>query len=322
MRILIVHNPKSGFGSDSIFAFERALVHAGDECLLRVLAGGNDAHMAVADAEAFDLVVLSGGDGTVASLLYELRGRNVMTCIFPSGTANLLFANIGNAPEPAALARTCRVGHTTPTDLGEMDWVDAEGNGHVRGFALMAGTGFDAELMQAAIPNKQAMGQVAYFMAALSDPHPKVIRFSIEVDGTIVERDGIACIVANNAMMQGDIQIIPDSRMDDGLLDVIVLETSDAAQLLRPLFAGLVDRSGENLGRPRIESFHGADITVTCSQSIPMQLDGDVVAGSVASYHAHVLPSSNRIVVDGMSRYAPSSDDEPLFPGTEEVMFP
>ena len=99
MRCLIAHNPRSGFGSDAVFAFERELVHAGDECVLRVLGEECDNEQVLADAESFDVVVVSGGDGTVSNLLYTLRNRDVDVCVFPSGTANLLFANIGNSPE-------------------------------------------------------------------------------------------------------------------------------------------------------------------------------------------------------------------------------
>lgn len=74
-------------------------------------------------AESFDVVVVSGGDGTVSNLLYTLRNRDVDVCVFPSGTANLLFANIGNSPEPAALARACRWANTAACDLGEASWI-------------------------------------------------------------------------------------------------------------------------------------------------------------------------------------------------------
>ena len=69
LRALIVHNPRSGFGSDAIFQFERALLQAGDECVMRVLTDDFVAREAVSDAAGFDVVVLSGGDGTISSLL-------------------------------------------------------------------------------------------------------------------------------------------------------------------------------------------------------------------------------------------------------------
>lgn len=323
MRCLIVHNPRSGFGSDAVFAFERELVHAGDECLLRELGDGFVAEEALADAEDYDVVVLSGGDGTVSSLLYALRDRAVTTCVFPSGTANLLFANIGNSPEPSALARACRWGDTVRCDLGEMLWHTKDGEQHRRGFSIMAGSGYDAELMNAAAPNKRAMGEAAYFMAALADPTPRVIHYVIEIDGTRVERDGIACIVANNAMIQGDIEIIPGCVMDDGLLDVIVLEVGDAVQLVRPFLAGIFDRKGKDIGRPHIESFRGRDIHVSASADIPMQIDGEVIEGTVTSWQARVLPGANNLVVDGLSRYRDSNArTTPKFPVDEELAFP
>ena len=139
-----------------------------------------------------------------------LRNRNVSACVFPPGTANLLFANIGNSPEPAALARACRVGHTACIDLGEISWLDERGVQHVKGFGLMSGTGFDAQLMEAALPNKAAMGQAAFLRAqAFANPRPTVEEFTIIADGQEYHRRGISCMVADNAMMQGDIQMCP-----------------------------------------------------------------------------------------------------------------
>lgn len=324
MRVLIIHNDASGFGSDAIYEFQRALLREGDECVMRILTkdAADRCASLLEDAESFDIVVISGGDGTVATLLYLLRNRDVLTCVFPSGTANLFFANLGNAGEPSSLARACRIGHSAQVDLGEIMWLDEQGNKHRQGFALMAGMGFDAQIMQAAIPAKRAMGQAAYFAAALANPKPEVKRFRITVDGKTYERTGITCMVANNSMIQGDIQIIPDCSMTDGMLDVVVAEVDATAQLLRPLFFGLVDSEKKNIGRPHLETFRGRDIRVDVSTPSKMEIDGDPVGQSVLAYRARVLPESNRLVVDALSRYANETDAEPLFGGTEEIAFP
>lgn len=324
MRTLIVHNTKAGFGSDAIFEFERALLTEGDECAMRILMTDKPNREILDDAEDFDLVVLSGGDGTIASLLYQLRGRDVLTCVFPSGTANLYFSNLGNAAEPAAIARACRKGHATTCDLGEVMWLNSRGKRVRRGFGLMAGLGFDAQLMQAALPAKKSIGQAAYFTAALANPKPAVQRFTITVDGVTYQRTGISCIVANNAKIQGDIEIVPGCRMDDGLLDVIMIETDAAAKLLKPLFIGIVDRDGKKIGRPRLEKWQGRDVRIETDGPIPMQVDGDVVATEVTSYIARVLPGANKLVVDSMSAYHPENEDDEasLFGGTDEIAFP
>ena len=321
MRALIVHNQRSGFGSDAIFEFERALVRRGDECVLRLM-DDSPAEAFVTDAEEFDLVVASGGDGTVSSILHALAGRDVLTCVFPSGTANLLFANIGNATEPAALARACRMGSAASLDLGEMGWFQDDGSWHTRGFSLMAGTGFDATIMQAALPIKPTLGQAAYFAAALANMDPKLEHYTITVDGTTYERDGISCIIANNAMIQADIEIVPDCRMDDGLLEAIVLEPSDAAQRARTIFAGLLDPSGKNVGRPHIECFKGAHITVESNRPIPLEIDGDVMGVSVTHYEARVIPGAVNIIVDGASRYSTGDNHDARFGGAEQIAYP
>jgi len=303
MRTLIIHNPKSGFGSDAIFEFERALLSPGDRCTFLITDKGFSASELVSDAADYDLVVISGGDGTVTSLLYALRGTEIPICIFPSGTANLLFSNLGNAPEPAALARACRFGETAAVDLGEISWFDEHATHLRRGFALMAGTGFDAQIMAAATPNKMVMGEAAYFAAAIANPRPEVIHYVIDVDGERYERDGISCLVADNAMIQGDIEIVPDSRMDDGAIEVIVIETSDAVQVLHPLLVGLVDKTGKSFGRPHIECFRGQEVFVRTSKVIPLEVDGESCSPGVSGYDAHVIPGAVNVIVDSMSRY-------------------
>lgn len=322
MRTLVIHNPKSGFGSDAIFQFMRALVHPGDECVLRMLADDFASEEVCAHIDGFDTIVVSGGDGTVSTLLHAMRGRTTPVCVFPSGTANLLCANIGNALEPAALARACRIGKTAQIDLGELSWSGENGEELVRGFAIMSGTGFDAQIMQAALPNKAVMGQAAYFAAALANPKPKVEHFTITVDGKVYERDGITCLVANNAMIQGEIELVPGCRMDDGVLDVIVAETEGAVQLLKPLAFGLVDPTGKAIGRPHLESFSGRQITVESSGPVPLEIDGEVVADAVTSYSARVLPGAVRVVVDALSPYCPADDAPPRFGDSGVIAYP
>jgi len=308
MRYLIVHNTLAGFGSDAIYEFERALLQrGGDECCLRTIDNREETfEWAVKDARDFDLVVVSGGDGTISRILYELRGSPVPICAFPSGTANLLNINLGNSLEPATLARACHARVTASCDLGELAWED-NGMPHSRGFDIIAGIGFDAQVMGTADSNKEAMGEAAYFAAALSNTNPPVLHFVVECDGTRREFDGIGCMVANNATIQGDIQIVPDCRMDDGYLDVIVIESPDAIQLVRPLIAGLFDRSGKQLGRPHITSMKARHAVITASEPSPLQIDGNLVCEQTLSYTADVIANANQIIVDRTSPYNPAN---------------
>ena len=126
MRCLIIHNPASGPRSDEIFDFARALSQAGDEVTMRFIGEGMEPEDAARDVRSFDRAVISGGDGTVSNVLDHIRDSHVPALVFPSGTANLFFNNIGNAPEPAALAKACREGRTKRVDMGELFWEDEE----------------------------------------------------------------------------------------------------------------------------------------------------------------------------------------------------
>ncbi len=303
MRSLIIHNISSGIGSNAIFEFERELVNRGDECVLRSLGRNEPVAASLVDAEEFDLVVISGGDGTVTNALYALRNRQIPTCVFPSGTANLYFANLGNAPEPTAIAASCLKRACLPLDLGELCWIGEDGTQRCRGFGLMSGIGFDAQIMQSAADNKRSQGEAAYFTAVLANLKPTVATFTVTVDGVSYERTGISCLVANTSMIQGDINLLPGCRMDDGLLDVMVLATTDAVGLLLPVFAGIIDPVGQLIGRPHIESFRGRQIKVESSVPLPLERDGDPMDVLVSGYEATCLPETNLIVVDQHSIY-------------------
>lgn len=307
MRSLIIHNPKSGFGSDAIYEFERMLVGPGDECCLRILKENENPERVLADAEQFDVCVLSGGDGTVSNMLFCLAGRDVKACIFPSGTANLFCANVGNAFEPAALARACKAGVTAALDLGEITWVDEQGDEHTRGFSLMCGMGYDAQLMRAALPNKKAMGQAAYFAAVLADPHGSAVDFKVTVDGKTTEHQGMSCLVADTATIQGDVALVPDCRLDDSELDVIVFELQHLGELARPFFAGLLDKSGKRLGRPTMAQRRGSVVEVVSSEPLPLEVDGDVIDGTVMGYRARTLAGAINVIVDPSSPYYPDN---------------
>ena len=307
MRCLIIHNPVSGPRSDEIDAFVHAFSQAGDEIVMRYLGDGLEAADAVADAATFDRIVLSGGDGTISNLADSLQAAHVTTpvLIFPSGTANLFFNNIGNALEPAALAKACREGRTAPVDMGELFWQDADGCVQRHGFLIIAGSGYDATIMEKAEDMKADMGEFAYLMAALNTPNPQVAHFTIEHEGGTEEYDGIACMIANTATIQGEINLFPDCRMDDGYLDIAVIEPAATVQLLPTVLAGIFDPSGKGIGRPQFKMLRAKEVKVTCEPSMGMQFDGEIIPSASGVFGARVLPSALNVIVDDFAKLKP-----------------
>ncbi|HIR91609.1 MAG TPA: NAD(+)/NADH kinase [Candidatus Limicola stercorigallinarum] len=304
MRCLIIHNLASGPHSDEIFTFAHMLSAAGDEIVMRFIGDGMEPEEATADVRTFDRVVVSGGDGTVSSVLDKLRGTGVPALIFPSGTANLFFNNIGNAPEAAALAKACRAGRTAKVDMGELYWKDEAGNIQRHGFLIIAGSGFDATIMEKAGTTKNEIGEVAYALAGLSTLAPQVAHFTIEHDGVVDELDGISCMLGNTAVIQNDINLFPGCRMDDGMLDIVVIEASTLVQLLPTAIAGVFDPAGKGLGRPQFKMFQAREAKITCTPSLGMQFDGELISNNSGVFGARVLPSCLDIIIDEFSNLA------------------
>lgn len=304
MRCLIIHNLASGPHSDEIFTFAHMLSAAGDEIVMRFIGDGMEPEEATADVRTFDRVVVSGGDGTVSSVLDKLRGTGVPALIFPSGTANLFFNNIGNAPEAAALAKACRAGRTAKVDMGELYWEDEAGNIQRHGFLIIAGSGFDATIMEKAGTTKNEIGEVAYALAGLSTLAPQVAHFTIEHDGVVDELDGISCMLGNTAVIQNDINLFPGCRMDDGMLDIVVIEASTLVQLLPTAIAGVFDPAGKGLGRPQFKMFQAREAKITCTPSLGMQFDGELISNNSGVFGARVLPSCLDIIIDDFSNLA------------------
>ena len=157
-----------------MYQFQRSVVRPGDECVFRLLEDDFVAAEAIATPTDFDVVVLSGSDGTAVVAALRACATGVPVCVFRPGRPTSSTPTWETRPSrsrsraPAAWARLADL------DLGSLSWADVGGTTSQRGFALMSGTGFDAQLMQAALPNKALMGEAAYYAAALANPRPDV----------------------------------------------------------------------------------------------------------------------------------------------------
>ncbi len=303
MRTLIIHNTVSGPRSDDIFAFQRALLGPGDEVVMRATCAERPVADLVADAASFDAVVASGGDGTVADVAYAVRGSGVPVLVFPSGTANLLANNIGNAFDPPALAETLRHGKRVDLDLCEFEYRDADGALQRRGFLSMAGAGYDASIMQGSTGLKGLFGPFSYYMAALGNLDPGTSHFSLSIDGEPVEADGICVLVANWGTVNQTLEFVPGSSPTDGLLDVAVLAAKNSVELL-PAVIGSVFAHGNENAYPNVAFYHAREVTVECDPPFPMQYDGEVIEGATTPFTARVIPGGFRTVVGALSPLA------------------
>ena len=167
-------------------------------------------------AEAVDVVLASGGDGTVTACAEGLAGSGVPLAVLAAGTGNLLARNLGLPLDlPEALA----------TALGGTDRRLDVGVANGRRFVAMAGIGFDAELLDSAgEPLKRRLGWAAYVLSALRHLRDRPVRVRLRADGgPVLRRRAAAVIIGNVGALQGGLALLPGAQPDDGQLDVLVL---------------------------------------------------------------------------------------------------
>ena len=258
MKLLVINNLSSGYGEGAVYDFMRSFARDGDEVCLRCTDGETEVATLLKDATDFDVVVASGGDGTVAAVCYELRNTGVPVMPFPAGTANLLILNLHSPVETHPLSIMAREGKLLDFDMGEI-----EVGGTSYGFSLMAGAGYDADIMKRAKPFKRVWGPMAYFSAAVSNFIPQQSHFTIDIDGTRHERDGVCVLAVNFSKIQFDIPVTHDNLPRDGKLELVVLKAQNALELVPAILAAIMDRDGEFPERgDAMEVFSGRETTV------------------------------------------------------------
>ncbi len=301
MKLLVVNNLASGPADGAVYDFARAFTQDGDELLIRTTDGTTDICSLLADASDFDLVVASGGDGTISTVCHALANTNIPVLPYPAGTANLLALNLESPTESHALAKLARSPQTLDFDLGE---IIAQNTRY--GFAFMAGAGYDATIMNDAQASKHVLGIFAYFSAALNNPLPQRSDIVIETDTTTKTVRGIGVLVVNFSKLQLDIPITHNNSPRDGLLDIVILKTENAFGLIPALGAAFLDREGDFPNRTdALEIFQVRHARIDANPPLNIQYDGEII-NATTPFCVRVLPRATRLVIseEGYTRFS------------------
>ncbi|TDC80980.1 diacylglycerol kinase [Micromonospora sp. KC606] len=212
------------------------------------------------------VVFACGGDGTVMACLSGLVGTDTALAVLPQGTGNLLAANLGLSGDLAAGLAIAVERGLRRLDVGKV------GDRH---FAVMAGMGFDAQMLRdTSETTKARIGWPAYVVGAAKHLRDRPMRVTIALDDRApLRRRARPVLVANVGRLQGGIRLLTDAEPDDGWLDVAVL-TPRTLRHWVALGWALVRRHGTV---PRMEVFRARRIEIRCDRPQPCQLDGDLI---------------------------------------------
>ena len=173
------------------------------------------------------MVLASGGDGTVRAAAEALRGSEVPMAIVPRGTGNLLARNLGMPlGDIDEAVRAAFFGDSRPIDLGVITITREDEGEDEHVFLVLAGMGLDARAITATSSKlKKKVGWLAYVdagMRTMIKDSPLHIHYS--TDGAPVKSLTVFTVMIGNCgLLPGGVLLIPDAKLDDGLLDVVAL---------------------------------------------------------------------------------------------------
>ena len=239
----------------------------------------------VLDAGA-DLVFVWGGDGMVQRCADALAGSGIPIAIVPAGTANLLAHNLGIPQDVGEAVKIGFSGARRPLDLGRV-------NGEH--FAVMAGVGFDAEMIAGADRGlKDKLGQLAYFWTGARALARSRTRTTVEVDGAPWFEGPASCVLVGNVgRITGGVPAFDDARPDDGVLEIGVATAEGPVQWARTLGRMTVGRSERS---PFVRITRGKKIRVRLAEPRTYELDGGA-RDATTLVKVHIAPAAVTVCV-------------------------
>jgi diacylglycerol kinase (ATP) len=207
--------------------------------------------------------------------------------IVPFGTGNDFAAALGIPLETEPALEILLEGRERAVDLGEV-------NGRV--FVNTSGGGFIAEVSAAVTPQlKTITGRLAYLIGGaqvLFEFEPVGASVTFLPGPVQVSRSLYAFAVCNSRLIAGGRLIAPNALIDDGMLDICLIEAMSAIE-----FVALARKvaAGEHVKDPRVLYYQAQSVRVELARAVHVNTDGEVFEDSRCDYR--VLPRAARFLV-------------------------
>jgi YegS/Rv2252/BmrU family lipid kinase len=304
--ICLLVNPAAGGGKAARLApqAERALRSHGLEVRradTRDLQHARE--LAVAAARAGERVVVLSGDGAIGVVAEALRDvPGAVLGVLPGGRGNDLARALGVSQEIEQACATIAGGVVRPMDVGEV----LGGAGEPpRSFVGIASAGFDSDANRIANEAPSWLGNLVYAYGALRALLAwRPARFEIELDPPGERLSFLAYTVGacNSRSYGGGMRAAPDALLDDGLLEVIVLENVSKPAFLTKILPRVF--SGKHVREPCVHMFRAREVAIEADRPFTMYADGDPIGE---------LPLRVRAVPAAVNVLVPADDGDAAF---------
>ena len=283
----MIVNPSAGGGRAAkvLPAYEAAFADLGLPCEVRKTTSlPHAAELAATAAREGKVAAALGGDGIVGTVAGALRAGDGLLAILPGGRGNDLARVLEIPSNPVEAAALVAAGVEQRLDLGIVE---------ERPYVGIASLGFDSDANRIANESKLVKGNLVYAYAALRALVSwRPARFELEHDEGTETIVGYSVAAANSKAYGGGMFIAPGARLDDGLLDVVVLGDVGKLRFLRGLPTVF---KGTHVERPDVRTFRTRTLKVSADRPFTVYADGDPIAELPTEIT--VEPSAVRVIV-------------------------
>lgn len=281
MKLLVIFNPNAAHGRS---AHKLAPIRARFEDLgidATFMPTAHQGHgtelVAGATLGGFDGVVAAGGDGTLFEVLNGLyqhpKAERIPLGLLPIGTGNAFARELNlHADVLANAIDILQRGHTREVDVGSVK--SADRSFYFLNIVLM-GFAVDASLTARKL---KFLGDSAYTLAALWQVLKlKSYPLILEIDGEIRESNNVFIAISNSRYTGTHFLMAPSALLDDGQLDVTILESLPRHRLLR-LFPSIY--SGRHVEFTEVSTCQATHVSIRSPQGFLLGPDGEFCGSS------------------------------------------
>src|ERR1700720_2241046 len=226
--------------------------------------------------EGFEKIVAAGGDGTINEVVNGLAGTPATLGLLPIGTMNVFATELGLPVNNLEGCWNIVLGeHTRAVDLAQANQ---------KFFVQLAGVGLDAQVVKETSSQlKRNFGPLSYLISAAQIAARQPPRLFIQSEDAAID-EGSFVLVGNGRLYGGPFPFFKHAALDDGLLDVIVFKRLGYLEIIKYL-QDVVFSS--EIRVPEIEYFQTSRLRVESDQSVPVEVDGELVGNCPVEFSLH-----------------------------------
>lgn len=263
----------------------RLLRQAGAEAVLSATESAAHARGLATDAARLGTVIVAvGGDGTVGSLAGTVVREGGTLGLVPIGRGNDFARQLGVPRAPRDVARVLLTGRVRAVDV-----IDVGGQ-------IVVGSvyaGIDSLTSELVNRTQWLPARLHYPIAALGAiATHRSTPYTISIDGVEQTVRAHTVVVANSGYYGSGMHVAPAARVDDGLLNVVIIGEAGRLRLLKALRMAY---DGSHVTLDEVTESTGREVTITSVGALAAYADGDRIAALPVT--ARVLAGALNVIV-------------------------